>query len=150
MKTEMMKYADLDTLLKNSDVVSLHCPLSESTREIINRDAIAKMKDGAMLINTSRGGLINEEALCDALNSGKLTGAAVDVVSVEPIPPDNVLLGAKNIFITPHIAWASRQSRQQLIAMAARQHRSVFGRMCRQCCQLKRFVNATCISVRCR
>ena len=116
-QTPKIKYADLDTLLACADVVSLHCPLTESTKEMIDREAIAKMKDGAMLINTSRGGLIDEVALRDALNSGKIAGAGCDVVSAEPIQPDNPLLSAKNIVITPHVAWASRQSRQRLIAV---------------------------------
>jgi glycerate dehydrogenase len=114
-ETPKLKYADIDTLLAQADVVSLHCPLTQSTKEMINSGTIAKMKNGAILINTSRGGLIDETALRDALCSGKLAGAGCDVVSVEPIQPDNPLLGAKNIVITPHVAWASRQSRQRLI-----------------------------------
>lgn len=109
------EYVDLDTLLGRSDVVALHCPLFPETREIINRNAIAKMKDGAILINNSRGPLVAEQDLADALNSGKLAAAAVDVVSTEPIRQDNVLLTAKNCIITPHISWAPRESRQRIL-----------------------------------
>jgi glycerate dehydrogenase len=113
-----LKYVDLDGLLSQSDVISLHCPLFDSTKGIINKDTIAKMKDGAMLLNTSRGPLIVEEDLAEALNSGKLGGAAVDVASQEPIKADNPLLKAKNIIITPHIAWAPIESRKRLMDIA--------------------------------
>jgi glycerate dehydrogenase len=112
---EMMRYASLDELLAQSDVISLHCPLTESTKGIINKDTISKMKDGVMIINNSRGPLIVEEDLRDALNSGKLGGAALDVVSSEPIKPDNPLLGAKNCIITPHISWAPKEARTRLM-----------------------------------
>lgn len=115
---EKCRYVDLDTLFDQSDVISLHCPLLPSTRGIICEDNIRKMKDGVLIINTSRGGLIVEEDLRDALNSGKAGGAAVDVVSVEPIHMDNPLLSAKNMIITPHIAWAPRESRQRLMDAA--------------------------------
>ncbi len=108
----------LDTLYANSDVISLHCPLFPDTQGMINREAIAKMKDGVILINTSRGPLINEEALKEALESKKVYAAAVDVVSREPIGADNVLLGVENAIITPHIAWAPRESRQRLMDVA--------------------------------
>ncbi len=111
-------YASLDELLATSDVISLHCPLFPSTTGIINKDTIAKMKDGVFLINTSRGPLVVERDLRDALDSGKVAGAAVDVVSSEPIKEDNPLLGAKNCIITPHIAWAPRESRQRLMDIA--------------------------------
>ena len=117
-ETDTLKYANLDELLANSDVISLHCPLFESTQGIINKDSIAKMKDGVMIINTSRGLLIIEEDLADALNSGKIAGAALDVVSVEPIEADNPLLKAKNCIITPHIAWAPKESRERLMNIA--------------------------------
>lgn len=117
-ETETCKYVDLDELLANSDVISLHCPLFAETEGIINKDTIAKMKDGVMIINTSRGPLIVEADLRDALNSGKVGGAAVDVVSSEPIKDDNPLLEAKNIIITPHIAWAPKESRQRLMDIA--------------------------------
>ena len=109
------KYATLDELLIKSDIISLHCPLFESTKGIINKDNIAKMKDGVMLINTSRGPLVVEEDLREALESGKVAGAAVDVVSSEPISADNPLLKAKNCIITPHIAWAPKESRTRLM-----------------------------------
>ena len=112
------KYASLDQLLAQADVISLHCPLFPSTEGIINRDSIAKMKDGVKIINTSRGPLIVEKDLREALDSGKVSGAAVDVVSTEPIREDNPLLGAKNMIITPHIAWAPRESRQRLMDIA--------------------------------
>ncbi|RCX18312.1 glycerate dehydrogenase [Anaerobacterium chartisolvens] len=113
-----MKYVPLDELFAESDVVSLHCPLFPSTQGLINKNSISKMKDGAMLINTSRGPLVVEQDLADALNSGKLAGAAVDVVSTEPIPSDNVLLKARNCIITPHIAWAPKESRIRLMNIA--------------------------------
>jgi len=115
LESETLKYVELDALLKESDFVSLHCPLTESTEGLINTNSISKMKDGAFLINTSRGGLIVEEELKQALNSGKLAGAAVDVVSSEPIKADNPLLDADNIIITPHIAWASKEARARLM-----------------------------------
>lgn len=117
--TDTCRYAEnLDDLLKNSDVISLHCPLFPETQGIINKDNIAKMKDGVLIINNSRGPLILEEDLRDALNSGKVGGAAVDVVSTEPIKMDNPLLSAKNIIITPHIAWAPKESRKRLLNIA--------------------------------
>lgn len=108
----------LDELLERSDVVSLHCPLFPETKHIIRGETIARMKDGAILINTSRGPLVDEAALREALTSGKLYGAAVDVVSTEPVQPDNPLLGLENCLITPHIAWAPRESRQRLMDIA--------------------------------
>ncbi len=111
-------YVDLDTLLAESDVISLHCPLFPETEGIINRETIAKMKDGVILINNSRGQLIVEQDLADALNSGKIAGAGLDVVSVEPIRMDNPLLGAKNCIITPHISWAAKEARERIMRMA--------------------------------
>ncbi len=115
---EIATYVSLDELLEKSDVISLHCPLFESTQGIINKDAIAKMKDGVIIINTSRGPLINEADLAEALNSGKVYAAGVDVATQEPINEDNPLLGAKNCFITPHIAWASIECRQRIMEIA--------------------------------
>ncbi|MDO5152399.1 MAG: D-2-hydroxyacid dehydrogenase [Eubacteriales bacterium] len=112
---EIGKYVELDTLLAKSDIVSLHCPLSAETEKLIGPEAIAKMKDGAMLLNTARGGLLDEQAVAQALNSGKLRGAAVDVVSQEPMCETNPLLTARNCIITPHIAWAPVESRQRLL-----------------------------------
>lgn len=114
------EYTDLDTLFARADVISLHCNLTAENAGMINRNSIAKMKDGALLVNNARGQLINEADLAEALNSGKLGGAAVDVVSSEPIRPDNPLLGAKNCLITPHISWASKESRQRILEATAR------------------------------
>lgn len=108
----------LDLLLAKSDIISLHCPLTPETKEIINKDNIKKMKDGAVIINTSRGGLVNEHDLADALNSGKIKAAGLDVVSREPINSDNPLLFSKNTYITPHMAWASKEARNRLMAIA--------------------------------
>ena len=116
---ELAEYVPLERLLEASDVVSLHCPLLPETEGIMNRDTISRMKDGAMLINTSRGPLVAEQDLADALASGKLAGAALDVVSTEPIHGDNPLLKAPNCIITPHIAWAPRESRKRLMDIAA-------------------------------
>jgi len=113
-------FVALDTLLAEADVVSLHCPLSEENTGMINAETIAKMKDGAMLINTARGALINEQDLKEALISGKLKGAAMDVVSKEPIDPNNPLLSAPNCVITPHMAWAPLESRQRIIDCTVR------------------------------
>ena len=115
LETETCKYVSLDELLKSSDIISLHCPQTDATTGIINKNNIDKMKDGVKLINTARGGLIVEEDLKEALNSGKISGAAVDVVSTEPIKANNPLLNAKNCIITPHIAWASKAARARLM-----------------------------------
>lgn len=112
---ELAEYVDLDTLLKESDMISLHCPVFPETLKMINAGTIARMKDGAMLLNTSRGQLIDEYDLAEALHSGKLRGAALDVMSVEPILADNPLLTAPNCIITPHMAWAPIESRQRLL-----------------------------------
>lgn len=109
------EYVELDELLAQSDVIALHCPLFPETQGIINKDTIARMKDGVLIINNSRGPLVVEQDLADALNSGKVAGAAVDVVSTEPIRGDNPLLGAKNCIITPHISWAPKESRQRIM-----------------------------------
>ena len=109
------EYTDLDTLLAQSDVVSLHCPLFPETTNLIDAAAIAKMKDGAILLNTSRGPVIDESAVAEALRSGKLRGAAMDVVSVEPIDPRNPLLSAPNCILPPHMAWAPVETRQRIL-----------------------------------
>ena len=113
------EYVDLDTLLRESDVISLHCPLFPETEGIISRENITKMKDGALLINTARGALMDEQAVADALASGKLRGAAVDVATVEPMRKDNPLLSAPNCLITPHMAWAPLESRRRLLNTVA-------------------------------
>jgi len=112
---QIAEYVDLDTLLASSDVISLHCPLFPETQGIINKDTIAKMKDGVIILNNSRGPLIVEQDLADALNSGKVYAAGLDVVSTEPIRNDNPLLQAKNCLITPHISWAPKESRQRIM-----------------------------------
>lgn len=109
---------DLDTLLRSSDVITLHCPYSLAVDGIVNRAAFSRMKDGVILINTARGQLIDEEDLRDALLSGKVYCAALDVVRQEPILSSNPLLGMDNCLITPHIAWAPRESRERLMSIA--------------------------------
>ena len=108
-------YTDLDTLLTQSDIISLHCPLTAENTGMINKETISKMKNGALLLNTARGGLLDEEAVADALKSGKLRGLAADVVSQEPITTDNPLLTAPNCILTPHMAWAPLESRQRIM-----------------------------------
>ena len=112
-------FVSLEELLCRADVVSLHCPLTVENRGMIDRAAIEKMKQGAFLINNSRGQLIVEQDVADALNSGRLGGAGLDVAETEPLSPDSPLLTAKNYIITPHISWAPRESRQRLMAIAA-------------------------------
>lgn len=120
LETDTCKYTSLDMLLAESDVISLHCPLTDKTEGIINKDNISKMKDGVIIINTSRGPLVVEKDLKDALQSGKVSNAAVDVVSREPIIKENELLKAKNCIITPHIAWAPKESRMRLMNTAVK------------------------------
>ena len=113
------EWASIDEILEKSDVVSLHCPLTSETQGMISSEAIAKMKPTAFLVNTARGPLIDELALAEALNSDKIAGAACDVVSAEPIISENPLLKAKNLTLTPHIAWAAIEARQRLMAVTA-------------------------------
>ena len=113
-------YVSTDELFAVSDVISIHCPLLPETKGLINKDNIAKMKDGVIILNTARGPVINESDLADALNSGKVLAAGVDVVSYEPMEADNPLLSARNILITPHIAWAPLDTRQRLMDIAVR------------------------------
>lgn len=108
-------WASIDDIFKFSDYITLHCNQTEENRKFINKDLLKKMKESAFLINTSRGGLIDEFDLANSLNSNEIAGAALDVVSVEPIRKDNPLLQSKNIFITPHIAWATKEARQRLM-----------------------------------
>ncbi|MCR5370239.1 MAG: D-2-hydroxyacid dehydrogenase [Clostridium sp.] len=112
---QVAEYVPLDTLLAESDVIFLHCPLFPETEGIINKDNIAKMKDGVIIINNSRGQLIVEQDLADALNSGKVYAAGLDVTSTEPIKADNPLKTAKNTIITPHISWAAQAARQRIM-----------------------------------
>lgn len=114
------QYVDLETLLKTADVISLHCPLTDENAGMINAEALSLMKNGTILLNTARGPLLDEKAVAEALISGKLRGAAVDVVSREPIVTDNPLLSAPNCIITPHMAWAPTESRQRILECTAR------------------------------
>ncbi len=109
------KYVSLDELLATADVVSLHCNLTPENERLIRRETIEKMKDGVILINNARGQLIDEQDVADALNSGKIAAAGLDVVYTEPILPDNPLLKAKNCILTPHISWAPKESRQRIM-----------------------------------
>ena len=108
----------LETLLAESDVITLHCPLTDSTRNLINRETIALMKPTAIVINTGRGPLVNEQDLADALNNGRIKAAGVDVLSQEPPRADNPLIQARNCYITPHIAWATFEARNRLMKIA--------------------------------
>lgn len=114
---DYIKFVSLDEMLKNADAVSMHCPLTPETEGIVNEEFISKMKAGAYFINTSRGTVVNEKALADALNCGKLGGAGLDVLSCEPPKADNPLLNANNCFITPHIAWAAFETRERLVGI---------------------------------
>lgn len=116
---EPFSWADIDEIFATSDVVSLHCPQTPDNVGMVNRELLGRMKKSAFLINTSRGGLIVEEDLAEALNAQKIAGAALDVVSTEPIKPDNPLLKARNCIITPHIAWASLDARRRLMKATA-------------------------------
>lgn len=111
------KFVDFDTLLSESDVISMHCPLTEQSKDMMNADAFSKCKDGAFFINTARGGVVDEFALFEALQSGKLSGAAVDVLKSEPMSEDCPLINAPNIIITPHTAWAPLKTRERLLGI---------------------------------
>ncbi len=110
-------FVDFDTLLKESDVISVHCPLNEASDKMFNKEAFCKMKSTAYFINTARGGIMDEEALSEALNNEIIAGAAIDVLTVEPMSKDCALYGAKNITITPHVAWAPIETRQRLMGI---------------------------------
>lgn len=120
LENESCHYVSLEHLLAQSDVISLHCPLLPETKGLINRENIETMKKGVLIINTSRGDLVVEKDLAEALSSGKVGGAAADVVSTEPIRGDNPLLAAPNMIITPHMAWGAKESRQRLMDQAVR------------------------------
>lgn len=107
--------ADLETIFKGCDIISLHCPLTESTKHLINKHSLSLMKHSAIIINTGRGPLVDDEALADALSTGHISAYGADVLTVEPAPADNPLLKAKNCYLTPHIAWATREARQRLL-----------------------------------
>ena len=115
---EGIQKTTFEGLLSVSDILTLHCPLNRSTREMINAESIAKMKPGALLINTGRGPLVNESDVADALRSGQLGGYGADVMCQEPPAEDNPLFSAPNAYITPHIAWATFEARQRLMAIA--------------------------------
>ena len=114
----LVRFVDLETLFRESDVVSLHCPLTPEAKNLVNAQRLATMKSTAFLLNTSRGPLVDERALAEALNEGKIAGAGLDVLSVEPPPADHPLLRAKNCIITPHIAWATGAARARLMHIA--------------------------------
>ncbi|MBE6810037.1 MAG: D-2-hydroxyacid dehydrogenase [Ruminococcaceae bacterium] len=113
-----VKFTSLDKLLKNSDIITPHCPLNDGSIEMFNKDTFSKMKDGAFFINTARGGIVNEQDLADALNSGKLSGAAIDVLNKEPMSNNCILKDIPNLIITPHTAWAPLATRERLIKIA--------------------------------
>lgn len=112
-----LQFVDLDTLLKDSDIVTCHCPLTPETTGLINKENISKMKKSAIFINTSRGPVVNEQALADALNNGEIAAAGLDVLETEPAKSENPLLTAKNCYITPHIAWAAKETRARLLSI---------------------------------
>jgi len=116
---DRVEFVSFDTLLASSDYISAHCPLTDKTAKMFNASAFEKCKKGAYFINTSRGGVVDEIALADALNSEKLSGAALDVLATEPMSANCPLIGAKNLTITPHVAWIPVETRQRLIGIVA-------------------------------
>lgn len=113
------EFVSKEELFKRADFISLNCPLNEGTKEIVNKDTLSLMKKSAYIINTARGGVVNQDDLADALNSGKIAGAALDVLETEPMLESNPLYKAKNCIITPHTAWASKEARQRVVDLAA-------------------------------
>ena len=116
---EGIRKVTMNDLMESSDIISLHCPLNDDTRHIINAESIKKMKKSAIIINTGRGPLVNDNDVAEALNNDQIAAYGADVVTTEPIPADNPLLSAKNCYLTPHIAWATREARQRLISICA-------------------------------
>lgn len=114
---EGVKFVDLETLIKNSDVVTVHCPLNEQSKKMFNKETFKLFKKNAYFVNTARGGVMDEEALAEALNNGDIAGAAIDCLTVEPMSSDCVLMGAKNITFTPHVAWAMEETRNRLLSI---------------------------------
>jgi glycerate dehydrogenase len=114
-----VEFVDVNELFSRADYLSLHCPLTEETRHLVNAQTLSLMKPTAYIINTARGGVIEEDALCDALNSGRLAGAGIDVLDIEPMRPGHPYLTAKNCYITPHVAWGTLDARSRLITMVA-------------------------------
>ena len=110
-----VEFCTLDELLENSDIITCHCPLTDKTTKLINENTISKMKESAVFINTSRGAVVDDNALAEALNNGRIKAAGLDVLTVEPPKADNPLLHAKNCYITPHIAWGATQTRARLM-----------------------------------
>ncbi|BEP29541.1 D-2-hydroxyacid dehydrogenase [Helicovermis profundi] len=133
VETNFKKFVSLESLYKMSDIISLHVPLFDSTKNIINNDSIKLMKKGVILINTSRGGLIDDKAIVENLENGKIKAAAIDVVKEEPISKDSILLRAPNLIITPHIAWAPLEARERLMKIAVK--------------NLETFINGNAINV---
>ena len=119
LECENLRFTDLDTLLRQSDIVSLHCPLTEQTRGLINEKALAKMKDGAILLNTSRGAVLDEQAVVAALDSGKLYAVGADVFATEPCGKDHLLAAHPRCVATPHVAWSPEEARARVIRIAA-------------------------------
>jgi glycerate dehydrogenase len=122
-----VRFVGLEELFRQSDVISLHCPLTAETHKLVNHQRLGLMKPSAYLINTSRGPVVDEQALAEALNAGRIAGAGLDVLATEPPAADNPLFGAKNCCITPHIAWASRAARQRLLNTAVASVRAFLG-----------------------
>jgi len=117
VEEEGVEFVDFDTIIGKSDVISVHCPLNEQSKEMFNKDVFSKMKSTAYFVNTARGGVMNEADLAEALNEGVIAGAAIDVLTVEPMAADCKLFGAKNITITPHVAWAPVETRERLLGI---------------------------------
>ena len=114
---EGIEFVDFETLIRNSDIVTVHCPLNEASKEMFNRDVFSKFKKNAYFVNTARGGVVDEDALAYALNNNWISGAAIDCLTIEPMSKNCVLMGAKNITFTPHVAWAMEETRNRLLGI---------------------------------